>query len=210
MRESTAGAIALALESCARVLADPASDSMSGDITELLQRARAGDRPALDELLPLIYVELHRLAHAQHAAAPATLLNTTALVHEAYLKLVNQQNLSWPDRRHFYAYAARAMRSILVDNVRRSGSDKRGGGSLRDDDALDRLEAGDESGLLAVDQALHRLAQISDRLREIVELHVFAGLEFRDIAACLELTERTIFRDWRKARVLLQSLLVQT
>lgn len=180
---------------------------MSGEITELLQRASAGDRPALDELLPLIYVELHRLAHAQHAGGPPTLLNTTALVHEAYLRLVNRADLSWPDRRHFYAYAARAMRSILVDNARRRESDKRGGGALRDDDALERLQSGDESGLLAVDQALHRLAQISERLREVVELHVFAGLEFSDIAACLELTERTIFRDWRKARVLLQSLL---
>jgi RNA polymerase sigma factor (TIGR02999 family) len=184
--------------------------AMSDDITGLLQRAHAGDRPALDELLPLIYAELHRLAHAQHAQGPATLLNTTALVHETYLKLVNQPELSWPDRRHFYAYAARAMRSILVDNARRRGSDKRGGGALRDDDALERLEAGDESDLLAVDQALRRLAQISDRLREVVELHVFAGLDFSDIAACLELTERTIFRDWRKARALLQSILVQS
>lgn len=183
---------------------------MGDDITELLQRARAGDRPALDELLPLIYAELHRLAHAQQARGQATLLDTTALVHEAYLKLVNQPELSWPDRRHFYAYAARAMRSILVDNARRRASDKRGGGAVRDDDALERLQAGDESELLAVDQALHRLAQISDRLREVVELHVFAGLEFKDIAACLQMTERTIFRDWRKARALLQGMLVPT
>jgi len=180
---------------------------MGDDITELLQRARAGDRPALDELLPLIYAELRRLAHAQHAHGQATMLNTTALVHEAYLKLINQPELSWPDRRHFYAYAARAMRSILVDNARRRASDKRGGGAVRDDDALERLQAGDETDLLAVDQALNRLAQVSDRLREVVELHVFAGLEFKDIAACLQMTERTIFRDWRKARALLESLL---
>lgn len=183
---------------------------MADDITGLLQRARAGERPALDELLPLIYAELHRLAHVQHARGSATLLNTTALVHEAYLKLVNQPDVSWPDRRHFYAYAARAMRSILVDNARRRGSDKRGGHDVRDDQAFERLQVGDESDLLAVDQALRRLAQISDRLREVVELHVFAGLEFSDIAACLELTERTIFRDWRKARALLQSMLVPT
>lgn len=180
---------------------------MGDDITELLQRARAGDRPALDELLPLIYAELRRLAHAQHPRGQATMLNTTALVHEAYLKLINQPELSWPDRRHFYAYAARAMRSILVDNARRRASDKRGGGAVRDDDALERLQAGDETDLLAVDQALNRLAQVSDRLREVVELHVFAGLEFKDIAACLQMTERTIFRDWRKARALLESLL---
>jgi RNA polymerase sigma factor (TIGR02999 family) len=180
---------------------------MNGDITGLLQRASAGDRPALDALLPLIYQELHRLAHAQHPRAQDT-INTTALVHEAYLKLVDQTRLSWPDRRHFFAYAAKAMRSILVDNARRHASDKRGGNDHRDDDALDRLRADDDgTDLLLVDQALDRLGGISDRLREVVELHVFAGLEFKDIAACMELTERTIFRDWRKARIVLQSIL---
>jgi len=180
---------------------------MSGDITELLQRAGAGERPALDALMPLIYAELRRLAHAQQGAAPAT-LTTTALVHEAYLKLVDQSRLSWPDRRHFFAYAAKAMRSILVDNARRRSSDKRGGKDVRDDEALERLGAIDSGAdLLLVDQALDRLAKISDRLREVVELHVFAGLEFKEIAGCMELNERTIFRDWRKARALLQTLL---
>ena len=180
---------------------------MSGDITGLLQRASAGDRPALDVLLPLIYQELRRLAHAQHPRAQDT-INTTALVHEAYLKLLDQTRLSWPDRRHFFAYAAKAMRSILVDNARRRASDKRGGSDHRDDDALERVHAsGDGTDLLLVDQALDRLGQISDRLREVVELHVFAGLEFKDIAACMELTERTVFRDWRKARIVLQSML---
>lgn len=180
---------------------------MNGDITELLQRAGTGDRPALDALLPLIYAELRRLAHAQRPGAQAT-FNTTALVHETYLKLVDQTRLSWPDRRHFFAYAAKAMRSILVDNARRHASDKRGGHGRRDEGALERLqEPGNAAGLLLVDQALGQLALVSDRLREVVELHVFAGLEFKDIAACLELTERTIFRDWRKARALLQSML---
>ena len=181
---------------------------MSGDITQLLQRAGAGDRPALDALLPLIYAELHRLARAQRPGAAAT-LNTTALVHEAYLKLVDQAHLSWPDRRHFFAYAARAMRSILVDDARRRAAAKHGGGQRRDDDALEHVGAIDGAGidLLQVDQALARLAGVSDRLREVVELHVFAGLEFKDIAACMELTERTIFRDWRKARALLEGML---
>lgn len=181
---------------------------MSGEITELLQRAGSGDRPALDALLPLIYQELRRLAHAQQPRAHDT-IGTTALVHEAYLKLVDQSRLSWPDRRHFFAYAAKAMRSILVDNARRRGSEKHGGGALRDDDAFDRLHTdGAETDLIAVDQALDDLGKISDRLREVVELHVFAGLEFKDVAACLQLTERTVFRDWRKARALLQSILV--
>jgi len=180
---------------------------MSGDITQLLQRAGAGDRPALDALLPQIYAELHRLAHAQKPGAHAT-INTTALVHEAYLKLVDQTRLDWPDRRHFFAYAATAMRNILVDNARRRNSEKRGGGNVRDDDALERLGGNDlGADLIQVDQALGHLAKVSDRLREVVELHVFAGLEFRDIASCLQLTERTVFRDWRKARALLQGLL---
>jgi len=180
---------------------------MGGEITELLRRAGAGERPAIDALLPLIYAELHRLAHAQQRDAPATLLNTTALVHEAYLKLIDQTQLSWPDRRHFFAYAARAMRSILVDNARRRASVKHGGGDRRDDDGLEHVGVLDSGAdLLQVDQALDRLARVSDRLREVVELHVFAGLEFKDIAACMELTERTIFRDWRKARALLQSI----
>ena len=167
---------------------------MSGDITQLLQRAGAGDRPALDALLPQIYAELHRLAHAQKPGAHAT-INTTALVHEAYLKLVDQTRLDWPDRRHFFAYAGTAMRNILVDNARRRNSEKRGGGNDLGAD------------LIQVDQALGHLAKVSDRLREVVELHVFAGLEFRDIASCLQLTERTVFRDWRKARALLHGLL---
>lgn len=180
---------------------------MSGDITELLQRAGTGDQPALDALLPLIYAELRRLARAQQSGGRATLLNTTALVHEAYLKLVDQP-LSWPDRRHFFAYAARAMRSILVDGARRRGAAKRGGGQARDDEALDRIGVFDAGGadLIQVDQALDQLAAVSERLRDVVELHVFAGLEFKDIAACMQVTERTIFRDWRKARALLQTL----
>jgi RNA polymerase sigma factor (TIGR02999 family) len=100
------------------------------------------------------------------------------------------------------------MRSILVDNVRRHASEKRGGNERRDDAALEQLPAeGAGLDLLLVDQALDRLGAISDRLREVVELHVFAGLEFKDIAACMELTERTILRDWRKARIMLQSIL---
>ncbi|GAA0707152.1 ECF-type sigma factor [Dokdonella soli] len=180
---------------------------MRDDITELLQRAGAGDRPALDVLLPMIYGELHRLAHAQRPGAQDT-FNTTALVHEAYLKLLDQSRLSWSDRRCFFAYAAKAMRSILIDNARRRSSDKRGGNERRDDDALENLRMeGDSADLLLVEQALDRLGKVSARLREVVELHVFAGLEFKDVAACLGLTERTIFRDWRKARALLQSLL---
>jgi len=181
---------------------------MSGDITQLLQRAGAGDAPALDALLPMIYGELHRIARGQGIERHAT-LNTTALVHEAYLKLVGQAELSWPDRRHFFAYAARAMRSILVDNARRRMALKHGGGQVRDDEAIEWIGSFESAGadLLQVDQALGQLGKVSERLREVVELHVFAGLEFKDIAACMELNERTVFRDWRKARALLQGLL---
>jgi RNA polymerase sigma factor (TIGR02999 family) len=182
---------------------------MSQEITELLRQAGAGESAAMDRLLPLIYGELRGLARAQQARAPATLLDTTALVHEAYLRLVDQENLAWPDRRHFFAYAARAMRSILVDNARRRAAAKHGGDQQRDDDALEFAPsaAAGAADLLLVDQALDRLAGISDRLREVVEMHVFGGLEFKDIAACLQVTERTVFRDWRKARALLEGLL---
>ena len=181
---------------------------MNGEITDLLRRAGCGERPAFDALMPLIYGELHRLAHA-HRAREGNTLDTTALVHEAYLKLAGADGLSWPDRRHFFAYAAKAMRSIMLDDARRKLSDKRDGGVRCEDSVLETLPMhGSHAELIAVDQALDRLAGVSARLREVAELHVFAGLEFRDIAACLELTERTVFRDWRKARMLLQSMLV--
>jgi RNA polymerase sigma factor (TIGR02999 family) len=176
----------------------------SEDITELLQKSAAGDSAAHARLLPLIYDELRVLGRAQRRSAPNQTLNTTALVHEAYLKLADRMELSWPDRRCFYAYAAKAMRNILHDNARRRAAVKHGAGAVRVEAELDELPLAAEAvDLIAVDQALTQLGAVSPRLAEVVELHVFAGLGFAEIASCLELTERTVFRDWRKARALL-------
>ncbi len=179
------------------------------EVTEALQSLNRGEPQAFALLIPMVYAELRQLAHAQRRRAPEQTLNTTALVHEAYLKLVDQPQIGMSGRRQFFACAATTMRNILVDNARRRLAGKRGGDAERDDVALDQLvEPGAVSDLLAVDQALGALARINPRLSEVVELHVFAGLEFSDIAACFEVSERTVLRDWRKARVLLRGSLV--
>lgn len=177
----------------------------SSEITRLLQASARGDAEASARLLPLLYDELRRLARAQRADAPADTLDTTALVHETWLRLVERDALSWPDRRHFFAYAAKAMRSILLDGARRRAALKRGGDLVRaeEDDALALRALGSVVDVVAVDQALTQLQQLSPRLAEVVDLHVFAGLEFQAIADCLGVTERTVFRDWRKARAVL-------
>ena len=177
---------------------------MSEDITHWLQRAAAGDAGALDQALPLLYGELRQLARAQRRGEAT--LTTTALVHEAYIKLVGQEGASWADRRHFFAYAAKAMRSLLADALRRRLADKRGGTAQRDDDALLALSIPDAGvDYVAIDQALTELDTVSPRLAEVVELHVYAGLGFNEIASCMQVTERTVFRDWRKARALLEA-----
>ena len=177
-------------------------------ITQLLQRIDRGEPEALERLMPIIYNELRELAHAQIRRGPDQTLNTTALVHEAYLKLVDQSSLSFANRRHFFTYAATTMRRIIVDNARRHIAEKRGGGAERDDAALELLiEPGNASELIALDQALAALSRADPRLTEIVEMHVFAGLGFAEIAECCEVTERTIFRGWRKARTMLGGLL---
>jgi RNA polymerase sigma factor (TIGR02999 family) len=175
------------------------------EITALLKRSGAGDETALASLMPLVYDELRMIARAQRRRAPDQTLDTTALVHEAYLRLLDRDRLDCADRRHFFAYVAKAMRSILLDGARRRAAVKRGGDLVRDDDALiaELPQLGSDVDLIAIDAALGALARLSPRLAEVVELHVFAGLEFSEIAECLGVTERTVFRDWRKARALL-------
>jgi RNA polymerase sigma factor (TIGR02999 family) len=178
------------------------------EITGLLREIESGDARAIDRLMPIVYAELRALAHAQLRRAPDQTLNTTGLVHEAYLKLIDQNQVGSAGRRQFFQYAATTMRNILVDNARRRLADKRGGGAVRDDDGLDALpDADTPQGLLAVDQALNVLKRCNARLCEVVELHLFAGLGFAEIADCLAVTERTVFRDWHTARVMLGGLL---
>ncbi len=176
-----------------------------GDITRLLVAAREGERSAMDELFPLVYDELHGMAHGRlRHRTPAQTLNTTALVHEAYLKLVDQTRAQWNDRSHFLAVASVAMRHILVDYARRRTARKRGG--QEGDVTLDDMQPGvigRAEEILAIDQALGSLAELSERLAKLVELRFFGGLSVAETAEVLEVSERTVKRDWRKARAFL-------
>jgi RNA polymerase sigma factor (TIGR02999 family) len=163
---------------------------------------RAGTPGALQALIPIVYEELKRIARHHRGASDAT-LSTTELVHEAYLKLAGGRN-DWEGRAHFYGAATRAMRQVLVDFARRRGAEKRGGDaqlvSLGENDAAVDIQL-DE--ILAIDSALERLDAVDKRLREIVELRFFAGLPQRDVAQMLGVSERTVERDWMKARLVL-------
>jgi RNA polymerase sigma factor (TIGR02999 family) len=177
----------------------------AGDITEKLLALRGGDREALNRLVPLVYERLRAMAHARLAGqAPGASLNTTDLVHEAYLRLVDQSQAEWKDRSHFFAVAATAMRQILVDRARRRGADKRGGGvrpALLDEEAAGEDARTEE--ILALDQALNQLGALSERMVKMVELRFFAGLSIEETAEVLGLDPRTLNRDWRAARALL-------
>lgn len=179
------------------------------DITELLVRARSGDAAAVGTLMPLVYERLRELAHRQLGAesGPRT-LNTTGLVHELYLNLVQREEIPGADRARFFAYAATAMRHILVDEARKRLAEKRGGGGERVDlesctIALD-AEAHD---VIAIDQALTALKQQSPRLAQVVEMRFFAGMSVEDTATALQIDPRSIVRDWQKARLFLHRAL---
>jgi RNA polymerase sigma factor (TIGR02999 family) len=170
-------------------------------ITDLLLRLGRGEGEVMDRLYPLVYEQLRRIAHRRmHAERPGHTLGTTGLVHETYLRLVDQTRVEWHDRAQFYALAARAMRRVLVDYARRYRTLQRGGGlkrvPLTEDAALtERGEA-----LLALDEALERLAALNGRLSQVVECRYFAGLTEEETAEVLGVTTRTVQRDWAKAR----------
>ncbi len=173
-----------------------------GDVTTLLADWRGGETGAIDRLLPLVYHELRRIAHQQLLAErPDHTLSTTALVHEAYVKLVDQTRAQWTDRAHFLAVAARAMRRILVDYARQRQAAKRGGAQRPvtfDEGAVmaeDRADA-----LVALDEALTRLATLDERLGRVVECRFFGGLTEEETAEALRVTSRTVRRDWVKAK----------
>ncbi len=161
-----------------------------------------GDRRALDRLLPMVYSELHGIAARQmrHERADHT-LNATALVHEVYLKLMDQNKVSWQNRAHFYAIAARAMRQVLISYARKHNAEKRGGGApntLLDGKEIALGERADE--LLALDEALTRLAGFDERLAQVVEYRFFGGLTIEETAALLDVSTMTVKRDWNKAK----------
>jgi RNA polymerase sigma factor (TIGR02999 family) len=179
------------------------------DITRLLHEAAKGDAAAAQRLIPIVYEILRAIARRERRHARHDTLGTTALVNEAYLSLFAGREPDWADRRSFFAYAARTMRSVVVDHARRAAASKRGGANAVrvDDSALEWLaDDTDPSRLIDFDRALATLAAGSPRLVEIVELHLFAGLEFGDIARCLGVAERTIYREWDKARAYLNAV----
>ena len=177
----------------------------TAEITQWLDAAREGDRGALDRVLATLYQELHAMARRQLAGQHGQTLDATALVHEAYLKLIGRQTAQFDDRAHFFAYAASAMRSVVVDYARQRMAQKRGGDLHRVTDLPEEVEGGlrlDEE-TLALDTALTRLAAVDERLAQVVELRYFAGLSELEIAALLKRSERSIRRDWQKARLYL-------
>lgn len=179
--------------------------AQTADITLLLGAARGGDRGALDSVLATLYQELHTMARRQLAGQHGHTLDATALVHEAYLKLVGRREAQFDDRAHFFAYAASAMRSVVVDYARQRLAQKRGGDLHRVTDLPEDLEGGlrlDED-TLGLDTALTRLADVDKRLAQVVELRYFGGLSELEIAGLLDRSERSIRRDWQKARLFL-------
>ena len=171
-------------------------------VTELLQGWRAGDRKALDALLPLVYDELRRLAHHQlRNERPDHTLRSTALVHEAYFRLVGQDFPQWEGRSHFFAVAAQLMRQILVDYARRHRASKRGSGAcmLTLDDAV-ALPRRKDLDIVALDDALNTLAEIDPRQSRVVELRFFAGLSLVETSAVMGIATATVQRDWTAAR----------
>ncbi|MBX3606610.1 MAG: sigma-70 family RNA polymerase sigma factor [Piscinibacter sp.] len=177
-----------------------------GDITQLIAQARSGDRSAFDSLFQKLYPELRRIAHGRLARnVRDTLMSTTALVHECYLKLLQAQRLRPEDRAHFLAYAASVMRSIVVDAARAGLAERRGGAAehLPLDTNVGEAVAAPEEQILDVSAALDELAQLDERLARVVEMRYFGGMKDTEIAAALGLTDRTVRRDWEKARLLL-------
>jgi RNA polymerase sigma factor (TIGR02999 family) len=188
----------------------PNSDSTSPPLTRLIAAARQGDRDAAAALFALLYDDLRRVARSklrQHQTM--TLLDTTSLVHESYLKLLGAESLPVEDRRHFFAYAARVMRSVIVDFARARAAERRGGGAdhLVLDTVLSDKLAAPETDVLRVHEALDVLAQADARLAQVVEMRFFGGLSEAEIAEALDVSERTVRRDWEKARLLLLAAL---
>jgi RNA polymerase sigma-70 factor, ECF subfamily len=177
-------------------------DSSFSEVTQLLAAVRQGDRTAFEQLLPLVYDELHHIA-SRHMARqqPGHTLQTTALIHEAYLRLLDQEEKRWENRTHFFAVAATVMRHILVDHARARQRDKRGGDVLK----VSLHEAAAQSderalGIIALNDSLQTLAAFDQQQARIVELRFFGGLTMEEIAEALSLSLSTVEREWRTAR----------
>ena len=179
--------------------------STPGDVTELLLAHRDGDREAFGRLLPLVYEDLRRIAHGQLRRGPYQPIDATVLVHELYLKLVDQTRTDWKDRAHFLAVSACAMRQVLIDYARHRAALKRGGGAERltlDEGRIAVVEQAEQ--LIVLDDALSRLAKRNERLARVVECRFFAGLSEEETAEALGTSLRTAQRDWMRARAWLK------
>jgi RNA polymerase sigma factor (TIGR02999 family) len=180
-----------------------------GEITTRLIEARSGDPHAIDRLFTAVYGELKALARRQlRLRGPTPTLGATALVHEAYLRLIDQTRADWNDRGHFFAVAARAMRQIAIDHARRKRAAKRGAG----EPAIELMDGHGSTpaafeDVIAVDEALSRLAETSPRLVSVVELCFFAGLTVQEAAEATSTSTATVKRDWRKAKALLYAMI---
>ncbi len=173
------------------------------EVTELLKAWGKGDAGALDRLTPLVVNELHRIArHHMRLEHGGNTLQTTALVNEAYLRLVNVQNVGWQDRVHFFAISAQIMRRILVDRARARGSAKRKAGVRAASMDLDQVPdlSGHGAELFAVDDALNALAHIDPRKARVIELRFFGGLSVEETAEVLALSPQSVMRDWKLAK----------
>jgi RNA polymerase sigma-70 factor (ECF subfamily) len=172
-------------------------------VTQLLAQWSHGDDAALAELTPLVYEELHRVAHHHLSGQrPDHTLQTTALVNEAYLRLADQTNPNWQSRAHFFAVAARAMRQILVSYARSQQAQKRGGGALKVDLDEAALVSPEESKeIVELHEALEQLATLDSRKAQVVELKYFGGLNYEEIAEVLKISRVTVRRDWEFAKV---------
>lgn len=175
------------------------------ETTRLIAAARAGDKGAEARLFQTVYADLHRLAQRHLRASGPDAEHATSLVHEVYLRLARGDGMALNDRTHFFAVASRAMRQIVVDHVRGRLTEKRGGGidALPLDSAIMAVAAGRDEELLMLDEALQRLAVLDPRLAQFVELRFYGGLKMDELAEVTGLSERTLKRDWRKARAFL-------
>ena len=189
-------------------MADSPSPSRD-DITELLQACSEGERDAFDRLIPVVYEDLRAIAHQRLSRErPDHTLNTTGIVHEAYIKLVPQATATWRDRAHFFAVSSKVMRDLLIDHARERNAAKRGGGAIHIPIA-DELHGRDTRtiDLLALDEAMARLGEMDTRLEQVVECRYFGGLSMKETAEALGTSLRTAERDWRRARAYLYQAL---
>jgi RNA polymerase sigma factor (TIGR02999 family) len=177
-------------------------DAQSSETTQLLRAWAGGDRDALERLTPRVYDELRRIAgHFMQNEQQGRTIEATALVHEAYLKLIDVKNVDWQHRAHFFAVSAQVMRHILLDRARRRIAAKRGGKTPRVNlDEIPDIASRRASELIALDDALNALARIDSRKAQVIELRFFGGLSVEETAEVMKISPETVFRDWRLAR----------